>query len=131
MLALPTLIGLFGLAVVAGMLGRSWMGPAQALGHLDDWATAAFAALAAVVLNNLPAASLLAAHAPARPFALLVGLNLGPNLCVSGSLAWLIWLRSARSAQARPSLATASRLGSVVVPLSLAGAVLALVLFGH
>ena len=41
-------------------------------------------ALATVVLNNLPAASLLAARAPSHPFSLLVGLNLGPNLCVTG-----------------------------------------------
>jgi Na+/H+ antiporter NhaD/arsenite permease-like protein len=47
------------------------------------------------VLNNLPAASLLAARAVSHPFSLLAGLNLGPNLCVTGSLAWLLWLRAA------------------------------------
>ena len=51
---------------------------------------------------------LLAARTPPHPFALLIGLNLGPNLCVTGSLAWLLWLRAARGAGARPSLATAS-----------------------
>ena len=45
-----------------------------------------------VVLNNLPAASLLAAQAPSHPLFLVVGLNLGPNLYVTGSLAWLLWL---------------------------------------
>ena len=41
--------------------------------HLDIWGTAAVAALSAVLLNNLPAASLLAARPPVHPFALLIG----------------------------------------------------------
>jgi arsenical pump membrane protein len=88
------------------------------------------AGLAAVVVNNLPAASMLAARTPPHPFALLIGLNLGPNLCVTGSLAWLLWLRSARNAGAEPSLARASRLGALAVPLSMAIAVAALTLTG-
>ncbi len=59
---------------------------------------------------------------PERPLSLLIGLDLGPNLCVTGSLAWLLWLRSARSAGARPSLGRASRIGVVAVPLSMAAA---------
>ncbi len=74
----------------------------------------------------LMAASMLAARTPSHPFELLIGLNLGPNLCVTGSLAWLLWLKSARAAGARPSLARASRLGLIAVPLSLAVAVAAL-----
>lgn len=81
-------------------------------------------------MNNLPAASLLAARTPPHPFQLLIGLNLGPNLCVTGSLAWLLWLRSARDAGAQPSLARASKLGLVAVPLSMAVAVAALTLTG-
>ena len=100
------------------------------LSHLSGWATAAFAAVATVVVNNLPAASMLAARTPGHPFELLIGLNLGPNLCVTGSLAWLLWLRSARDAGARPSLARASRLGVIAVPLSMAVAVGALALTG-
>ena len=129
-LGLPVLVGLFGVAVALGALGRAWSGPATLLAHLDGWATAAVAALATVVLNNLPAASLLAARTPSHPFALLVGLNLGPNLCVTGSLAWLLWLRAARGAGAAPSLARASRLGVVAVPLSMALALGALALTG-
>jgi arsenical pump membrane protein len=124
------LVGLFGVAVALGTLGRAWSGPAAALGHLDGWATAGVAAVAAVVLNNLPAASLLAARAVSHPFSLLVGLNLGPNLCVTGSLAWLLWLRAARGAGARPSLRRASILGLVAVPLSIAVALGALALTG-
>jgi arsenical pump membrane protein len=129
-LGLPVLIGLFGVAVALGALGRAWSGPAVALSHLGGWATAALAALAAVVLNNLPAASLLASRAPVHPFWLLVGLNLGPNLAVTGSLAWLLWLRAARMAGAHPSIARASRIGLIAVPLSMALALAALTLTG-
>jgi arsenical pump membrane protein len=129
-LGLPVLVGLFGLAVALGTVGRAWSGPADLLGHLDPWSTAAVAAVATVLVNNLPAASLLAARTPPQPYALLIGLNLGPNLFVSGSLAWILWLRAARGAGARPSIARASRLGVVAVPLSMAAAVAALTLSG-
>ncbi|HMH93727.1 MAG TPA: SLC13 family permease [Streptosporangiaceae bacterium] len=129
-LSLPVLIGLFGVAVALGALGRAWSGPADLMGHLNGWATAGVAGLATVLLNNLPAASLLAARAVSHPFSLLVGLNLGPNLCVTGSLAWLLWLRAARGAGAQPSLARASVLGLVAVPLSMAVALGALALTG-
>jgi arsenical pump membrane protein len=129
-LGVPVLAGLFGAAVALGTLGRAWSGPAVLLSHLSGWATAGFAAIATAVLNNLPAASMLAARTPAHPLQLLIGLNLGPNLCVTGSLAWLLWIRSARDAGARPSLARASRLGVVAVPLSIAVAVAALAVTG-
>jgi arsenical pump membrane protein len=129
-LGLATLIGLFGVAVALGTLGRAWAVPTQFLNHLDSWSTAAVAALVSVLVNNLPAASLLAARVPPHPYALLVGLNLGPNLCVTGSLAWILWLRAAHAAGARPSLVAASRLGVIAVPLSLAAAVGALILAG-
>ena len=125
-LGVPVLAGLFGAAVALGTLGRAWSGPAVLLSHLSGWATAAFAAAATALVNNLPAASMLAARTPTHPFQLLVGLNLGPNLCVTGSLAWLLWLRAARDAGAEPSLARASKLGLVAVPLSMAVAVAAL-----
>jgi arsenical pump membrane protein len=121
-LGVPVLAGLFALAVALGTLGRVWAGPAILLSHLGTWATAAFAAAASVLVNNLPAASLLAARTPPHPFALLVGLNLGPNLFVTGSLAWILWLRAARAAGARPSVARAARLGALAVPLSIAAA---------
>jgi arsenical pump membrane protein len=129
-LGLPVLIGLFGVAVALGTLGRCWSGPANLLSHLDAWGTAAVAAVTSVLINNLPAASLLAARRPQQPYSLLIGLNIGPNLFVSGSLAWFLWLRAARAAGAQPSLATASRFGFVAVPLSLAAAVGLLVLLG-
>jgi arsenical pump membrane protein len=82
------------------------------------------------VTNNLPAASLLAARVPPHPFSLLVGLNLGPNLFVTGSLSSLIWLRGARAAGSNPSISRVARLGAVVVPVSLIASVGALIASG-
>jgi arsenical pump membrane protein len=124
------LVGLFGLAVALGTVGRAWAWPADLFAHLDPWSTAAVAAIAAVLVNNLPAASLLAARVPHQPYALLIGLNLGPNLFVSGSLAWILWLRAARAVGARPSIVHAARLGVIAVPLSMAAALGALALSG-
>ena len=129
-LGVPLLVGLFGVAVALGTLGRVWSGPSTLLSHLDLWGTAGLAAATSVLVNNLPAASLLAARTPSHPFALLIGLNLGPNLFVSGSLAWLLWLRSARAAGARPSIARAVRLGVVAVPMSMVAAVGVLIVTG-
>ncbi len=129
-LGLPILIGLFGIAVGFGTLGRAWSGPAALLSHLDLWGTAILSAGSSVLINNLPAASFLAARTPPHPYALLVGLNLGPNLFVTGSLAWVLWLRTARAAGAEPSIPTAARLGAVAVPLSIVAAVGLLTLTG-
>lgn len=129
-LGLPVLIGLFGMAVGLGALGRAWTGPARLLTHLDPWATAAVGAVATVVINNLPAASLLSARPPAHPLSLLIGLNLGPNLFVSGSLAWVLWYNSARSSGARPDVGRTVRVGLVAAPLSIVVAVGALLLVG-
>lgn len=129
-LGLPVLAGLFGVAVALGTLGRVWSGPAGLLGHAGSWGDAVVGAGMSAAVNNLPAASLLAARTPPHPFALLVGLDLGPNLVVTGSLAWFLWLRSARAAGFRPSVARASRLGLVAVPLSMVVALAALAVVG-
>jgi arsenical pump membrane protein len=129
-LGVPVLAGLFGVAVALGTLGRSWSGPATALAHLDARGTAAMAAGASVFVNNLPAASLLASRVPPRPYALLIGLDIGPNLFVTGSLAWILWLRAARAAGTEPSVRRAAVLGVMSVPLSMAAAVGMLTLTG-
>jgi arsenical pump membrane protein len=118
--------GLFVLAVALGAVGQWWDGPARVLGSLDQWQTAVFGALASICLNNLPAAVLLTPHAPPHARALLLGLNLGPNLAVTGSLSAVLWLRVARSLGARPSVRTYSRVGIAVVPVSLGLALVAL-----
>lgn len=121
-----TLLGLFVLAVGFGVLGRAWSGPTDLLGAANGWQTAGIGALGAVLVNNLPAAALLSAYPPTHSYELLLGLGLGPNLFVTGSLAWLLWLRAARAAGAQPSVAHATRLGLVATPLALAAALGAL-----
>ncbi len=121
-LGLPVLIGLFGIALALGTLGRSWSGPSTLLTHLDAVGTAVVAAVATVVVNNLPAAALLASRVPPHPYALLVGLNIGPNLFVTGSLAWILWWRTASSVGSTPPVRRAVVLGLVTVPLAMATA---------
>ena len=124
------LLGLFGIAVALGTLGRSWHWPSTVLGSADPAATAAIAAGSSVVFNNLPSAALLAARPVAHARALLIGLNLGPNLAVTGSLSALLWYRTARTVGARPRLLEITRLGVIVVPISIATALLAVHIVG-
>lgn len=127
-LNVPLLAGLLGLACALGTLGRAWSGPAHMLGHLDTWATAGVGALGALVVNNLPAASLLAARRPVHAYALLVGLNLGPNLLVWGSLSGVLWYQTARASGWRPSAKRVSALGLLMVPCTMAASLGALAL---
>jgi arsenical pump membrane protein len=127
-LDLPVLSGLFGMAVALGTLGRNWTGPASALRHLDPWATAAVGAVSTVLVNNLPAAALLSARPPRHPLSLLIGLDIGPNLFVSGSLAWVLWYSSAKAAGATPDVARTVKTGLAAAPLAMVAAVGALLL---
>jgi arsenical pump membrane protein len=113
---------LFALTVCLGTLARAWHGPAALLASSGTWTTAVTSAAGSVVLNNLPAAVLFSAQPPAHPAALLVGLDLGPNLAVTGSLSAFLWLRTARSVGADASIVTYSLLGLLLVPLTIAGA---------
>ena len=81
-----------------------------------------------MLVNNLPAATLLSAERPPHPLPLLIGLNLGPNLLFTGSLSTYLWYQAARGTGARPSLKQAAALGVVLVPLTMIGALLALAL---
>lgn len=122
----PMVAGLFSVAVCLGTLGRVWSGPSQLLVHASSIVTAVVGAGASVIVNNLPAASLLAARPPANAHALLIGLNLGPNLAVTGALSAILWLQVSRAVDAKPSAWRYSALGVVVVPVSMALALLAL-----
>lgn len=117
---------LLALAVALGTLGRAWRAPETLVDHLGRVGTAVFAALSSIAINNLPASVLFAPDRPHHARAFLIGLNLGPNLAVTGSLSALLWLRVARSLGARPSVRIYSLLGLVLVPLSLAAAIGAL-----
>ncbi|MFD9682189.1 SLC13 family permease [Rhodococcus sp. NPDC059969] len=92
---------------------------------------AAVAAVASNLVNNLPAtllmiAALGTAAPPALVLAMLIGVNLGPNLTYVGSLATMLWRRVATSAGAPPTLVTFTLLGVITTPLTLLAAVSAL-----
>ncbi|HZR94464.1 MAG TPA: SLC13 family permease [Gaiellaceae bacterium] len=117
------LLGVLAAAVLLGALARH-VDVDRLVRDTGRWQTAAVAAAAAVLVNNLPAAVMLSAHVPAHPRALLLGLDLGPNLAVSGSLSAIFWLQVARADGARPSIARYTRLGVVLAPLTIAAALL-------
>jgi arsenical pump membrane protein len=114
---------LFSVTVALGTCARLWSGPAGLLGSSGAWSAAGLGAVASLLVNNLPATVLLAAGPVPHPDALLLGLDLGPNLAVTGSLSAVLWLQAARGVGTRPSLATYTRLGVVLVPLTLAATV--------
>jgi arsenical pump membrane protein len=114
---------LFAVAVALGTLARLWHEPAGLLASSGSWTAAGIGAAASLLVNNLPATVLLTAGPVPHPNALLLGLDLGPNLAITGSLAAVLWLQAARAAGARPSIATYTKLGVVLVPLTLAATV--------
>jgi arsenical pump membrane protein len=93
-------------------------------------ATAALAAVLANLINNLPAVLVLlpiaAASGAGAVLAVLLGVNIGPNLTYTGSLATLLWRRVLRHRGSGPSLREFTRLGLLTVPAGLVIAVLAL-----
>ncbi|GAB3874508.1 ArsB/NhaD family transporter [Kibdelosporangium lantanae] len=89
---------------------------------------AVVAAVLANVVNNLPAVLVLLplVSGPGAVLAVLIGVNIGPNLTYVGSLATLLWRRIAHQRDIRPSLGEFTRLGLFTVPVALVGAVVAL-----
>jgi arsenical pump membrane protein len=115
---------LFLVAVAVGWFARVTSVASSLLTHSGLVVTVATAGLTSLVINNLPAASLFAAHDVAHPFALLLGLDLGPNCAVTGALSSLLWLRLTRREGARTSVATFSAVGAIAAVLA-AGAAMA------
>jgi arsenical pump membrane protein len=130
-LDLRVLAFLFALAVGLGTLARVWNGPTQLLESSGQSATAAIAAIGSLLVNNLPAAVLFSAQPPPHPRALLLGLDLGPNLAVTGSLSAFLWIQAARTVNADTSIATYTKLGALLVPLTLTVTLAALSLTPH
>lgn len=93
-------------------------------------ATAALAAALANVCNNLPAVLVLlplaAPSGAGAVLAVLLGVNIGPNLTYTGSLATLLWRRILRQHESAPDLGEFTRLGLLTAPAGLVVAVLAL-----
>ncbi len=137
---LPLVAGLFVLVEALGQTGAI----AALGGALRDvaahsiaaaaWSAGIAVALASNLANNLPvglvAGSALHADHTAAPVvrAVLIGVDLGPNLSVTGSLATILWLTALRREGQRIGTGAFLRLGVIVMPpallLAIAGALL-------
>ncbi|MFH8793640.1 SLC13 family permease [Streptomyces sp. NPDC017941] len=134
--ALPFLAFVLALGIVVRAVLDNGLG--DALGHaLPDGTalpallgTAALAAVLANLVNNLPAVLALvppaAAAGPGAVLAVLIGVNLGPNLTYAGSLATLLWRRIVHHHDHEVHLREFTVLGLLTVPLTLLAATLAL-----
>jgi arsenical pump membrane protein len=93
-------------------------------------ALAGIAAVLANVINNLPAVLVLlpltAAAGPAAVLAVLIGVNIGPNLTYTGSLATMLWRRIIHQHNHTAGLAEFTLLGVLTAPAALIAAVVAL-----
>jgi arsenical pump membrane protein len=133
---LPLLGFVLGLGVIVHTVAQHGLGDLVAsvlpsgAGVLALIGAAVVAALAANLLNNVPALLVLlpaaVASGPATVCAVLIGVNAGPNLTYTGSLATLLWRRVLRAHGAEPPLGEFLRLGAVTVPPILIGATVAL-----
>jgi arsenical pump membrane protein len=137
---LPLVAGLF--VLVQGLQNTGLIG--RLAGLLQAWSsssadaaasgTGVALALACNLMNNLPAGLLAgrvmqATQVPdAVRSAVLIGVDLGPNLSVTGSLATLLWLTALRREGIAVSAWSFLKLGALVMPpallLALAGVVL-------
>ena len=141
---LPLVAGLF--IIVAGLertgAVEAFAGPLAALARSngEGWAAVAagaVVALASNLMNNLPAgliASAVVAQAHATQMVaggVLIGIDLGPNLSVTGSLATILWLLALRREGEHVGAWRFLRIGFVVMTPALVGALGALVLFGR
>ncbi|WP_427308378.1 arsenic transporter [Cupriavidus sp. H39] len=137
---LPMVAGLFVLvAALEQTAAIRHLADAVAAASRDGGALAllgvgAVVALAGNVANNLPAgliaASALAAGQASHAVsgAVLVGIDLGPNLSVTGSLATLLWLTALRREGHMVSAGQFLRVGAVVMPAAMLPALALLLL---
>ena len=125
------LIFVLGLGVVVACAAHD--GLSSAVAHLLPdgtslpalLAVAALSAALANLVNNLPATLILlpavaASGGTASLLAMLIGVNVGPNLTYVGSLATLLWRRVLRAEQTEVALGEFTRLGLLTVPPALA-----------
>ncbi len=112
---------------LADVLGRVVPGHTTLLALLG---IAALAALLANLINNLPAVLVLLPFTvvigPGAVLAVLLGVNIGPNLTYTGSLATLLWRRTMLKHNEDVSLKEFTGLGLLTVPSALILSVLAL-----
>ena len=92
-------------------------------------ATAGGAGILSNVMNNLPVGLAAGAALPVAPqlsHAALIGVNLGPNLSVTGSLATILWLIALRREEVEITPWQFLKTGLIVMPAALFLSVLAL-----
>jgi arsenical pump membrane protein len=91
---------------------------------------AAVSAVLSNVMNNLPATLLLlpiAAVGGVGPaLAVLIGVDIGPNLTYPGSLATLLWRRAVQGVEGVPEVGDFARLGAATVPFAIVASTVAL-----
>jgi arsenical pump membrane protein len=89
----------------------------------DLLAIAALSAVLANLVNNLPATLMLipvaVAGGPGGVLAVLIGVNIGPNVTYVGSLATLLWRRVMHAQEADVELGVFLRLGALTVPAAI------------
>jgi arsenical pump membrane protein len=139
---LPLVAGLFVLVEglnrtgVIGAISTALESTAAASPHGTAWGTGTIVALACNLMNNLSAAliagsALGAAHAPPLVTgAALIGVDLGPNLSITGSLATILWLVALRREGEAVGALRFLRLGLLVMPPVLLLALAAVVVSG-
>lgn len=96
------------------------------------WIAGGLVAIVCNLVNNLPAglltgAAVQSAHVPDKVAgAVLIGVDLGPNLSVTGSLATILWLTAIRREGEDVSALTFLKIGVLAMPPALIGALAAL-----
>jgi arsenical pump membrane protein len=87
---------------------------------------AVVSAVLANLVNNLPATliivAVVSASAPGAVLAMLIGVNVGPNLTYVGSLATLLWRRIVHAHDEDIDIAEFLKLGALTVPVTLIAA---------
>jgi arsenical pump membrane protein len=93
-------------------------------------AVAAVSAVLANLVNNLPATlimvAVVSASAPGGVLAMLIGVNVGPNLTYVGSLATLLWRRIVHAHDEDIDVREFLKLGALTVPATLVAATVGL-----
>jgi arsenical pump membrane protein len=113
---------------LAGILKES----AKASPQVTSWIAGVGVAIASNLINNLPLGLIAATTSQAAQVpqhvtgAILIGVDLGPNLSVTGSLATILWLIALRREGEHIAASQSLKLGIVVMPPALLLALLAL-----
>jgi arsenical pump membrane protein len=123
-------LGVVVLGVRAGPVGDAVRALVPTRADFAGLLTAAvLAAVLANLVNNLPATLMvvpLVAGSPGLVMAVLLGVNLGPNLTYVGSLATLLWRQILHARDHPPAVREFLRLGLLTVPAGLLAGVAAL-----